>query len=163
MHERTPVEIRFCQKVDTKDPSGCWVWTGARSKAGYGQIRVDGKGGKAIYAHRYIWGLLNGVIPAGMDICHKCDNPPCVNPAHLFLGTEEDNMQDMMEKGRYGERKWTGHPGEKNPHHKLTAKQVVKIKEALRKNEPGTTKKLAAEYGVAYTTIYSIKRGDNWK
>lgn len=86
-----------------KAPSGCIEWTGYRSPAGYGKIRVGGKG---ILAHRFAWELVNGPIPPGMCVCHRCDNPPCCNVAHLWLGTQADNNADMYAKGRSASGDW---------------------------------------------------------
>jgi hypothetical protein len=85
-------------RVDKSNASGCWVWTGARKSGGYGHFHHRDHG--LIKAHRASWIVTNGEIPAGLIVCHKCDNPPCVNPSHLFLGTKKDNTRDMMAKGR---------------------------------------------------------------
>ena len=77
--------------------SGCQEWTGATARKGYGQIRVDHK---TVQTHRLAWELANGPIPDGMLVCHTCDNPPCCNVAHLWLGTNDENMADMVGKGR---------------------------------------------------------------
>lgn len=92
----TPVAERFWEKV-TQGPE-CWGWTGARTEAGYGMINV---GGVATYAHRVSWDIANG--DAGqLYVLHSCDNPSCVRPDHLFLGTHQDNMVDMASKNRWG-------------------------------------------------------------
>jgi hypothetical protein len=87
---------RLFERVD-KLPAGCWVWTGSVVGYGYGQIKVNGR---QLKTHRYVYEQLVGDIPDGMFVCHKCDNPPCCNPDHLFLGTPRDNTQDMVQKGR---------------------------------------------------------------
>jgi hypothetical protein len=88
----------FWQKVDTS--GDCWTWTGGRNSFGYGLTKHDGHG---IGAHRLAWILTNGSIPANLVVCHHCDNPPCVRPEHLFLGTQQDNIRDASRKGRLTE------------------------------------------------------------
>lgn len=95
IRERIMSRVRKCK-------SGCWEWTGASSNEGYGRVKVAGK---LESPHRLMWEEENGPIPDGLWILHDCDNPPCVNPAHLFLGTRSDNMLDASKKGRTrGER-----------------------------------------------------------
>lgn len=93
---KTPGE-RFDAKVDKSGPGGCWVWTGKRSREGYGRFSLDGR---LVNAHRWSWERAVGPIPNGLLVCHHCDNPPCVNPEHLFVGTIQDNTRDMLAKGR---------------------------------------------------------------
>ena len=102
-HIVTPLRERFWAKVARGGSIDCWEWQGHLTPKGYGQIYtgtyIDGR--RCIKgAHRVAWELQRGDIPAGMQVCHICDNPSCVNPAHLFLGTQKDNMQDMSCKGR---------------------------------------------------------------
>ena len=94
---------RFWEKVQKKS-GGCWTWLGAKNNQGYGNFNV---GGKFERAHRIAYCLSIGEVPAGLFVLHHCDNPSCVNPKHLFLGTQKDNMQDCLKKGRFpvGERK----------------------------------------------------------
>lgn len=94
-YKAKPIEKRFWHKVDKT--GDCWLWLGHKSSKGYGGVQVDGLSKKA---HRVAYELVNGPIPEGLYACHTCDNPSCVNPAHIFLGTQHENMADMVAKGR---------------------------------------------------------------
>lgn len=87
-----------------KKTSTCWPWMGSRNDKGYGHIQINKR---HIYVHRFIWMWFNGAIPDGLEVCHKCDNPSCLNPKHLFLGSHADNMNDCARKGRNGNAKLT--------------------------------------------------------
>lgn len=89
---------RIWKWVDKSAPNGCWLWTGTLINSGYGKF--DCKWSKSNLAHRNVYQLCVGPIPDGMHLCHRCDTPRCVNPAHLFIGTAADNMQDAYRKGR---------------------------------------------------------------
>lgn len=118
-HERTKGPARFWAKVNKgPHPTGCWVWTGYRQKFGYGWLCRGHSAG--VLAHRYSWQLLVGTIPKDKFILHHCDNPPCVNPAHLYVGSFQENASDMAARGRStkGERSWRA---------KLTEAQVTEI------------------------------------
>jgi hypothetical protein len=91
-------ETRFWMRIDKSAAGGCWVWTAARGDHGYGTLQGDN--GRTVGAHRFSYELHNGAIPAGLVVMHSCDNPPCVNPAHLSVGTHADNARDMVLKGR---------------------------------------------------------------
>jgi len=151
---------KFWEKVDKTDPSGCWIWTGARSSAGYGQIRIQHR---LYYAHRLMWIIMRGVIPYGLEILHKCDNPWCVNPDHLFIGSQSDNIIDSVSKGRFN-RPW----GENHPKAKLTVEQVHEIRYLYaprvgRYDRRMSQRKLARLYGVSRSAIDNILKGRNWK
>lgn len=140
----------FWDKVD-KGP-GCWTWTASRDLAGYGQF---GFRRRVERAHRVSWILHNGEIPSGQKVLHRCDNPPCVNPAHLFLGTQADNVRDMFAKGRNRTSR-----GEAVNTAKLTATQVLEILDLKGQADQVT---IAAVYGVSRTLISEIHRRKVWK
>jgi HNH endonuclease len=121
-------ETRFWKKVKKVSPEECWIWTASFAHCGYGQIIKTH--GFPIRAHRASWILHRGPIPKGLYVCHKCDNPPCVNPEHLFLGTQKDNSDDKIRKGRF----YVGEPrkGELNPLSKLHATGNVTCREIAK-------------------------------
>lgn len=94
----TPIETRFGRLYQIDSASGCWNWTGKIKEGRYGTIKLDRV--REAYAHRVSWMLHHGPIPDGMCVCHHCDNPACVNPAHLFIGSKPDNISDMVSKSR---------------------------------------------------------------
>ncbi|NLE99687.1 MAG: HNH endonuclease [Anaerolineales bacterium] len=151
---------RFWAAVDKRGPDECWEWQLSRSR-GYGQLAR--KRGKAGYkAHRVSWMIAHDCrIPQGMVICHKCDNPACVNPGHLFLGTHRDNMRDMVHKGRaHGSLPLLA--GENNPSSVLTWEQVREIRERYGAGAITQTA-LANEYNVNRTTIAHIIYDVSWR
>lgn len=95
-----PIEARFWAKVHKHPGDGCWVWTASVIRSGYGRFGLQGAGARTVGAHRFSFELANGPIPDGMCICHRCDNPKCVRPSHLFLGSFSDNTRDAINKGR---------------------------------------------------------------
>jgi hypothetical protein len=147
--------------MERSDRSGgvlsCWNWTAGCFTSGYGQIRVHNK---SVYAHRLAWLLFRGSIPDGMLVCHTCDNKRCVNPRHLFLGTYQDNMDDMVAKGR--DRRIRGPYGELHPDAKLTEYDVRRMRELKRVyNTP--TAKLSRMFGVCKVQVNAILRRQYWK
>lgn len=145
------LEERFWDKVDKRGPDDCWEWQGSMTR-GYGMIRV-GKGTQR--AHRVSWEMANGPIPEGMNVLHHCDNPSCVNPAHLFLGTQADNVHDMQAK----ERKADLH-GKRNGRARLTEQDVYKIREMIKQGI--SQRVIAKEYGVTFQEIGNINTGVSW-
>lgn len=149
----------FWTKV--KKTKKCWLWTANKNKAGYGKIKIKQK---TRLAHRVSWEIHFGPIQDGLFVCHHCDNPTCIKPDHLFLGTSLDNMRDKIKKGRA--TNLTGaavsNPGEKNPAAKLTIKQVDEIRNNY-KNEDISQSSLAKYFGVSQTMISNIVRRQNWK
>jgi hypothetical protein len=145
---------RFWKKVDKSDGEGCWLWTGGKSTLGSGRIWMNGQ---MHVASRIVWELTHGPIPKGLLVCHTCDNPSCVNPEHLFLGTQNDNMRDASSKGRM---RGPSLKGENNPAHKLTNDQARAIK---RLRGWYSSNLLAAAFGVARAQILSIWSGKTWR
>jgi hypothetical protein len=142
---------RFESKYIPEPNSGCWLWMGARVSKGYGSIRIADK---IIAAHRLSWKLHKGEIPENSHVLHTCDNPPCVNPDHLFLGTNDDNVQDKIAKGRLrcecGERRYNA---------KLTEELVRQI----RSDPSISNKEWAKRLDVHYATIHHARTGKWWK
>lgn len=149
---REAIEKFMTRVVKSK---ACWYWVGPKNRDGYGVLSL-GKRGTGRRAHRYSWELFNGAIPVGMAILHRCDNTSCVNPKHLYAGTQTDNMRDMVSRGRMANVK-----GERNPRAKLTSFQVNEIRFFL--NAAYAHKQLAKQYGVSKSTIDLISRGVTWK
>jgi len=161
--QRRPLVERFWEKVERRGPRECWPWT-AGTIRGYGYLQIGGSNGGRILAHRLSWELKHGAIPDGMQLCHRCDNPPCVNPRHLFLGTAADNHADMVRKGRarftFRERPELM-SGEINVHAKLTAVDVRQIRH-LRASG-WTMTKLAGRFGVTRQNVRSIVNNQTWR
>lgn len=147
----------FWSKVAIKSVDECWTWQRGRTPTGYGQFRVDKT---PISAHRFAWSLVHGTIPKGMFICHTCDNPPCCNPSHLFLGTPKDNVIDMTNKGRRG----YGASGLRGERHGNAILTESNIKEMRTLRESGSSlMELALRYNIARSTVSDICLRKAWK
>ncbi len=146
-------ENKFWQKVN-KTPE-CWEWTAGKSAAGYGRFVVNSK---QEYTHRISWDLHNDIKSKGFEVCHTCDNPGCVNPEHLFLGTHLDNVNDMLKKGRgkLPPRK----PGSSNGFSKLTEPQVLEIRRLASFMSQTEISRL---FGVTNQSIHGIVHRNSWK
>ncbi len=154
---KVSTEQRFWMKVDKSDD--CWIWIAAKLLYGYGRFTLynpESQKQTFVLAHRFAWQLTHGPIPSGLNVLHKCDNPPCVNPFHLFLGTQGDNTRDRETKGR------GNHPRGEN-HHKvvLTIDQVKDIKNQLAVGVKPI--RLAEQYNVNRGTISCIISKRSWK
>lgn len=150
---RRPEAERFWEKVDKS--GDCWLWTGSRNEKGYGSF--GGADGKLCPAHRKSYELSVGPIPDGLWVLHRCDNPPCVNPAHLFLGDRQANVDDMMAKGRNADNR-----GERGAKAKLTVAIVFKIRTDYMTGVETSWKRLMKRHRIGKTTVRQILNGTTW-
>lgn len=151
-HKAPPLLSRYAE-----DKNGCWIYQGEVGRAGYGVVTIGQRrdGNRRRYAaHRYFYEHLVGPIPDGMLLCHKCDVPACVNPKHMFVGTQVDNMRDMHSKGRGR----TGAKGERNHFSRLTGEKARQIREAS-----GSARIIAEQFGIRPVTVNAIKAGRIWR
>lgn len=147
----------FEKHAEPENGRGCMIWRGP-SNGTYGQTQVGGRAGKMWLAHRLSWTVHFGAIPAGMCVCHRCDEPLCVNPRHLFLGTVADNMADKVAKGRHRNGVTLGL---KNKKSKLSPEKAREIRHLHAAG--GTQRALAAQFGVTKTAIAQVLRGETWR
>ncbi len=152
----TPQQL-FDRNVDRCD--GCWEWRGYRNPKGYGFTRPGGRGVKGVLAHRLSWELHRGEIPEGMQVLHRCDNPPCVNPEHLFLGTNLDNIRDRVAKGRPGgSQAWTTPMlGERHPNCRVSGAVVEEIRRRYAAGEAPAA--IGVSLGVTRQYAYRVGCG----
>ena len=154
----TPLEMteseqrRFWSKVQKTD--NCWLWNSNKVRGGYGQFSF--RRGKS-YAHRISWETVHGLVPVGFELCHKCDVPSCVNPAHLFLGTHTQNMRDCVSKGRNVNQR-----GQKHGMAKLTDADVIEIRRRFE-TERVSKRTLSVEFGISDVMVGLIIRKVCWK
>lgn len=177
-----PLEQRFWTNVQKSDE--CWIWTGLTDNDGYGLVWGGPSVGQSLRAHRVAYEMTYGPIPQGMVVCHRCDNPPCIRPDHLFLGTVADNNADAQSKGRLATGERSGlhtHPerrsfgdangsrrfperlrrGEAVTNSKLTEAQVVEIRARYANGESQTS--IARAFGIAPTNVARIVKREGWK
>lgn len=158
----------FSKRYVPVTESGCWLWIGRSTALGYGVMPLGKRGAREL-AHRFSWRMHYGDIPQGLNVCHRCDVPACVNHDHLFVGSQHENLADMTKKGR---RKSLGAPGERNCKAKLSIEDVSWIRsvyfDARGKRvliPPGhySGRQLSEHFGVGVHTISRIIRGIRWK
>jgi hypothetical protein len=148
---------RFWSYVDVRGPNECWPWKAGRFGGRYGQFRL---GKRKVKAHRCAYELSRGPIPEGQLVLHDCDNPPCCNPAHHFLGNDADNAADREAKGR-GARNGTSLPGEANPAAKITRVLSEEIRARARNGE--SQRSIADSFRLSQSQVGNIVRGDSWR
>ncbi len=173
-----PVGDRLWEKVDRNGPvpvhrpelGRCWIWTASKTKLGYGKIGVPGRTSGWDFAHRMSWEVTNGPVPHGLFVCHHCDNPSCVRPDHLFLGTKAQNSADMAAKGRssIGNRNPTRlYPGRviRGSRQHMARLDETKVAEIRARFKAGgiTEVALAREYGVSFQTVSLVVLGKTWR
>jgi HNH endonuclease len=167
---RKSLEQRFWCRVKKGLADECWLWSGSTNKKGYGRITLGSRAAGVERAHRVSWLLFRGEIPDGLCVLHRCDNPPCVNPSHLFLGTKRDNTADMVSKGRMVAppvHRGDMHPlrkdplarsrGEKNGNSRYTAEQALTVWKMS-----GSYSDIAAATGINRNFIATVKTGKAW-
>lgn len=159
---KSDVQKRFWSKVDIKDLLSCWFWKGsleAVRKGTYlrGRFRIGGRRGRAEVASRVAWVSTHGDIPDGLFVLHKCDDPRCVNPSHLYLGTNKDNMRDLYERGDPNRSH-----GEKHYHALLTDEQAREVRR-LYKARKMRSVDIGKKFGISRSTVWDIGTGRRWK
>jgi hypothetical protein len=149
-------EERFWNFIKRGKKDDCWGWVGGKTKDGYGHFSVNKK---SVLSHRFSYELHFGKIIDDMSVLHRCDNPPCCNPEHLFLGTQKDNMQDCKKKGRIYVPDICG---EQNGRSKLSYNKVNKIREIFLSKEY-SQRKIAEKFNISFQSVWSICHGKIWK
>lgn len=154
---------RFWRKVEVAGYNDCWIWHGATNSKGYGRFCLHGR---RIQAHRVAWSLYHDEDPGELLVCHNCDNPPCCNPGHLFIGTAHDNTQNMMDKGRgvgprRPPRRRGPHRGETHYKANLSEAQVLDIRRL--RSSGMRTKDIARIFDITVSHVSSITRRYIWR
>lgn len=157
-----PLSFRFWKKIQKGDTDqSCWKWLGAKTENGYGVIGAGGRGEGVLKAPRVSWMIHFGASPGDLFVLHRCDNPECCNPLHLFLGTASDNMKDCSSKGRL---KIPHRRGEDNNKSKLSESQVIEIRAVYRNRcKINGAQPLGRRHGVHWKTILSVIKNRTWK
>lgn len=149
------ISARFWAKVEKRGPDECWPWTASTTRGGYGDFKLPGQ---KVVASRYAYFLATHHWPGRYLVCHACDNPPCCNPAHLWLGLHSDNSRDKIAKGRArtGDQR-----GSRNPKAKLTEADIIEIRRLI--GEGMTNTAIGPMFGVTHSAISLIRLGRFWK
>lgn len=155
LNKKMTDEQKFMRFVFPEANSGCWLWVGGTARYGYGTFRLNKKGHMA---HKFSYEMFKGQVPPGYVIRHKCDVTCCVNPDHLDIGTQADNLRDMHERGRNNQPF-----GEAKSQSKLTTEKVREIKIHLRDKTFPSYAALARAYGITVSALYEIRSGANWR
>lgn len=154
-HSHFPAILKAFEERFIPEPNtGCWIWMGNRfslKRGGYGCFTMRPAGIRAVRAHRLSWEIYCAAITPAQHVLHRCDNPICVNPDHLFLGDQRSNMDDKVSKARQDR-------GDQHGMHKLSEQDARAIKADPRKHA-----EIASQYGVSYVTVSDIKRGRSWR
>lgn len=158
MLRTTPVAERFWKYVTKTEGDGCWEWTGHRTRLGYGRLKIGHRPkARSAEAYRISWEIHHGPIPEGLCVCHRCDNPPCVRPDHLFLGTHRDNMLDAAAKGFMGRAR-----AERNGNARLTW-EIVRDVRRLYATGLYSQKQLAERFGMCPASAHNVVTGKYWR
>jgi len=153
--QRIDPGTRFWAMVDMRMPNECWLWTGYKNHKGYGMFKAD-PAANAVMAHRFAWEYCSGrTILDQHQVLHACDNPSCVNPHHLYMGTHTDNMRDRTQRKRTARGEETGRA-------KLTAEQVLRVR-AMYQTGWHSQLDLARKFGISRSGIGYVVRGESWK
>ena len=150
---RITIDQKFWVKLRLVEATGCWEWGPCRNRSGYGWL--NNKWAASQLAHRTAWELINGGIPEGLCVLHRCDNPPCCNPDHLFLGTRHDNAKDCIKKGRWP-------LGSSRYNAKLTENDAHEVRQSFQKGVE-TPVALAKRFKVSSAAISAVLRRKSWK
>lgn len=145
-------KLRSYSKVD--ETTGCWIWKKGKNNKGYGTVAIGGD--QKAYAHRVSYEIFKGKLPDGLEACHKCDTPACINPDHLFPGTHKDNMEDSAKKGRAKQPPIKF--GVRHPRAAFTTEQVRFIRQSS-----STVEEISAALGAKWATVYRCKRRETYK
>lgn len=149
-----PIKDRFMSHVKkSNDPNACWEWIGAKYASGYGEFNINHK---MYYAHRISYALYVGDIPNDKCVCHSCDNPGCINPDHLWLGTYQDNTNDMISKNRQVHVK-----GENHGRHKLSEQEIYQIREMIEQGY--SQREIANVFDITIANVSCIKLRKSWR